>query len=155
MFWKIVWVVVGLLVLRWLYRKFLKGPDVSVVTEQPVVPSPVPDAPRFSPGDVQISPEEIFERESKGEKVVFVDVREPAELASGMVDGAVHIPSGQIDARFAELQPSDEIVLYCASSMRSTNAALFMREKGYDKVWSLVGGFPHWQRDGGRVAKPA
>ncbi len=104
--------------------------------------------------DVQIDPETIFERQKEGKALVFVDVREAAELAGGMIEGAVHVPSGQIDTRFTEFQPGDEIVLYCASGGRSTNAALFMRGKGYDKVWSLVGGFGHWQRDGGKTMSP-
>ena len=140
----------------WVYKNVLgksQSAAASAVPSAPPRPAE-PSTPRINPMDVQIDPESIFERQGKGEKVVFVDVREAAELAGGMIDGAVHIPSGQVDSRFTELQPSDEIVLYCASGMRSTNAAIFMRGKGYDKVWSLVGGFGHWQRDGGKVQGP-
>lgn len=141
----------------WIYKNVVgkSSSDASASAIPSAPPRPAePSTPRINPMDVQIDPESIFERQGKGEKVVFVDVRETAELAGGMIDGAIHIPSGQVDSRFTELQPGDEIVLYCASGMRSTNAALFMRGKGYDKVWSLVGGFSHWQRDGGKVQGP-
>ena len=150
---KIVLLLVAVGVAWWIYKNFVAAPKASAIPSAP--PRPAEAAgPRIGPMDVQIDPETIFERQKEGKALVFVDVRESAELASGMIDGAVHVPSGQIDTRFTEFQPGDEIVLYCASGMRSTNAALFMRGKGYDKVWSLVGGFGHWQRDGGKTMSP-
>lgn len=153
---KFILLVLGVAVAWWVYKNVVgrsQSAAASAIPSGATRPAE-PSTPRINPMDVQIDPESIFERQGKGEKVVFVDVREPGELASGMIDGALHIPSGQIDSRFTELQPGDEIVLYCASGMRSTNAALFMRGKGYDRVWSLVGGFSHWQRDGGKVQGP-
>lgn len=152
MFTKLVLFVVVVAAVRWAYLKFVAAPPPAATPSLP--PPPVEAEPKISPMDVQISPEDIFERFEKGQTVVFVDVRETPELAGGIVDGAKHIPSGDIEVRFTELQPSDEIVLYCASGGRSTRAALFMRDKGYDKVWSLVGGFSHWQRDGGKTTMP-
>ncbi len=151
---KFVLFVIAAGVAWWVYKNVLSSPKPSVIPSAPPAP-PEPSGPRINPMDVQIDPEAIFERQGKGEKVVFVDVREVPELAGGMIEGAVHIPSGQIDSRFTELQPTDDIVVYCASGMRSTNAAVFMRGKGYDKVWSLIGGFSHWERDGGKTQKPA
>ena len=154
---KLILLVLAVAAAWWIYKNVLgksQSTAASAIPSAPPRPAE-PSTPRINPMDVQIDPESIFERQGKGEKVVFVDVREAAELAGGMIDGAIHIPSGQVDSRFTELQPSDEIVLYCASGMRSTNAALFMRGKGYDKVWSLVGGFGHWQRDGGKTMSPS
>ena len=114
---------------------------------------PAPAGP--DPRSVQTSPEEIFEMQKQGVKVVFVDVREPGERAGGIIDGALLIPSGQVTSRYAEFAPEDEIVLYCASGMRSTNAAIFLHGQGYSKAKSLVGGFSHWVRDGGKTSVPA
>lgn len=129
-----------------------RGSSPPSAEPQPKAPSAAPQGP--SPRDVQISPEEIFEMRARGEKVIFVDVREPMETTGGIVAGAILMPSGQVGSRYEELEKDAHIVLYCASGMRSTNAALFLHGKGFSKPRSLVGGFAHWVRDNGEVAKP-
>lgn len=114
---------------------------------------PAPASPGLSPRQVQISPEEIFERRARGERITLIDVREPAELASGIAEGALLIPSGQLSSRMGELPREGLLVLYCASGMRSTNGALFLLGQGFQEVKSLVGGFSHWARDNGPVTQ--
>ena len=105
------------------------------------------------PRDVQISPEDIFVLRAAGEKVTFVDVREPVEMRGGIVAGAVLMPSGEVGAKFQTLPKDGTLVLYCASGMRSTNAALYLHGQGYANARSLVGGFAHWVRDNGEVGQ--
>lgn len=105
------------------------------------------------PRDVQISPEDIFALRAAGEKVTFVDVREPVEMRGGIVAGAVLMPSGEVGAKFQTLPKDGTLVLYCASGMRSTNAALYLHGQGHTNARSLVGGFAHWVRDNGEVGQ--
>ncbi|MFM7204152.1 MAG: rhodanese-like domain-containing protein [Myxococcota bacterium] len=114
---------------------------------------PAAASPGLSPREVQISPEEIFERRARGERITLIDVREKAELASGIAEGALLIPSGQLSSRMGELPREGLLVLYCASGMRSTNGALFLLGQGFSEVKSLVGGFSHWTRDNGPVTE--
>jgi rhodanese-related sulfurtransferase len=118
----------------------------------PPPPKP-PDKPRGpSPWDVQVDPGRILERQKNGEDFVFVDVRQAAELAdTGKIPGALHIPTQDLPRRVEELDRGREIIVYCAAGMRSLDAAMFLREKGFEKAFSLGGGLPHWQQDGGEL----
>lgn len=64
---------------------------------------------------------------------LLLDVRTPAEYASGHVDGAKNIPVQELGSRLSELGPtSRKIVVYCRSGARSAAAAGMMRSAGYD-----------------------
>ena len=45
---------------------------------------------------------------------VVLDVREPYEWAAGHIEGAVHIPLGDLPARVDELDPHDRTVVVCS-----------------------------------------
>ena len=45
----------------------------------------------------------------------IVDVRSEAEIASGMIPGAIHIPIDQLRDRLDELDPGKPTVTVCAS----------------------------------------
>ena len=49
---------------------------------------------------------------------------------------------------------SAPIVLYCAVGNRSVFAAKTLEELGYEHVYSLVGGFTDWKRNGGDTITP-
>jgi rhodanese-related sulfurtransferase len=73
---------------------------------------------------------------SAGVKVV--DVRTPAEFATGHVPGAINIPHDQMAARHAEVgPPSTPVILYCRSGRRTQVAAAALREKGFDTIYDL------------------
>ena len=69
-----------------------------------------------------------------------LDVREPDEVATGTLRGAVNIPVGQIVDRLDELDPSRPVVLLCRSGGRSTQVAKFLTAQGFDDVVNLAGG---------------
>ena len=93
--------------------------------------------------------------------VLFVDVREPPEVAaSGKVPGAVAIPRGLIEFRAdpasAMHDPAFDrgktIVTYCASGGRSALVGKTLKDMGYENVRNL-GGFKGWVDAGGEVDK--
>jgi rhodanese-related sulfurtransferase len=95
------------------------------------------------------------------ENVVFVDVRDPAEVAaSGKVAGAVNIPRGMLEfqadpssaAHDAALDPSKTVVTYCAAGGRAALAAATLQELGYTDVRHM-GGFKDWAEKGLPVDK--
>ena len=97
---------------------------------------------------------EVRERFQQRDSLVLIDVREPHEVDQGYIPGAVHIPLGQLAARFQELDPGHTVVAYCASGVRSVDAAKILRDLGIPRAHSLAGGFARWVRDGGEVARP-
>ncbi len=78
---------------------------------------------------------------------VVVDVREPYELRSGIVPGAINIPIGQLQGRASELDRSKPHAIICASGNRSASAASWLSQQGLE-VANVVGGMSLWM--GGR-----
>ena len=80
-----------------------------------------------------------------GTSVVLLDVREPWEFATAQIAGSKSMPMGEIPSRvFQELDPEAHIVTVCHSGVRSLNAAVWMRNQGFEKVQSLSGGIDSW-----------
>ena len=75
-------------------------------------------------------------------ETLWIDVRTPAEYASGHVDGAVNIEFQHIEAKISELtdDKSAEIRLYCRSGRRSSVAKQSLLKLGYHNV-SNEGGY--------------
>jgi rhodanese-related sulfurtransferase len=69
-------------------------------------------------------------------KGMLVDVREPAEVASQPVKGAVNIPRGVLEMKMLEQvkEAATPIYLHCASGMRAKLAAEQLINIGYEKV---------------------
>ncbi len=123
-------------------------PGAATVSPSSYEPPPA----RSAPQDLELPPKSVLERVQDGAELVFVDVRESGELAaSGMIEGALHIPLRDLPRRYTELQTSSEVVLYCAAGMRSLDAAMFLRDKGFERAHSLIGGLPGWTSGGGAL----
>jgi rhodanese-related sulfurtransferase len=94
--------------------------------------------------------------------VVFVDVREGAELATqGKIPGAVHAPRGHLEfyadptapRHLPELASGKRLVMYCASGGRSALAAKTLKDMGIAKVANLLGGFTAWSQADGEIER--
>ncbi len=75
-----------------------------------------------------------------GENGQLVDVREPVEVASGMLPGAVNIPMSNFVERMHELDPARPVVLVCRSGNRSGQVAEYLSGHGFTDVVNLTGG---------------
>ncbi|XTP32795.1 rhodanese-like domain-containing protein [Mycobacterium sp. TJFP1] len=74
----------------------------------------------------------------------IVDVRNPGEVAAGMIPDAVSIPVGQLPTRLGELDPAKPTVVYCAGGYRSSVAASLLRAHGFADVSDILGGYGAW-----------
>jgi len=100
-------------------------------------------------------PEALKARMESGEKMVLIDVREPAEHAQGVLPGAHPIPRGVLEGQVDSRIPRDAtVVLYCGGGGRSALAGRNLVEMGYEKVENLEGGFSGWAQRGFPVEKP-
>jgi len=63
---------------------------------------------------------------------LVLDVRSDPELAVEGVDGAVHIPLGQLRARLDELPRNQEIHVLCRSAQRAYYATRILVQNGFD-----------------------
>jgi rhodanese-related sulfurtransferase len=91
-------------------------------------------------------------------QAVFVDLREPPELAaSGKVAGALPIPRGLLEFRADPESPQRDpafqrpvVITYCASGGRAALAGKLLQDLGYSDVRNL-GGFKDWTEAGGAI----
>ncbi len=66
---------------------------------------------------------------------LVVDVRTPAEFASGAYQGAINIPLDQVEKRLADLGDRKRpIVLYCRSGHRAGQAKAILEKNGFSDV---------------------
>lgn len=70
----------------------------------------------------------------------IVDVRTDAEVARGMIPGAIHIPIDHLRDRRGELNPTQPTVTVCASGLRSYVAVRLLMQHGFTDVADLAGG---------------
>jgi rhodanese-related sulfurtransferase len=81
-------------------------------------------------------------------KVRLIDVREPWELATASVAGALAMPMGDVPARaHQELDPDEHLVVLCHAGVRSLNVTVWLRNQGFEQVQSIRGGIDAWSRE--------
>jgi rhodanese-related sulfurtransferase len=96
---------------------------------------------------LEISAVQAAEKMNNGAAFVLLDCREPEELAIARIEGAKHIPMGDVPSRQQELDPDVEMAVICHKGVRSMNVAVFLREQGFTNVVSVRGGTDAWSRD--------
>ena len=82
-----------------------------------------------------------------GRQLALVDVRQPVELGTGRIRGAVNIPLGQLRDRLGELEADRQVAFLCHSGARSSRATGLAIKAGYDAV-NVRGGMIAWNRAG-------
>ena len=129
-------------------RRLLNTEEVSKtnsdVTEiKPTLPPPPPPEEEPEPIDIEMEGEELGQLHSDQIDHTIIDIREPYELNSGIIEGSIHIPMNSIPNRLEELpDKSSKIVIYCAHGVRSYGVTAWLREQGWEDSWSLSGGLP-------------
>jgi len=98
-----------------------------------------------------LSPQEAEKRVATG-TALLIDVREPAECASGVAGPAILLPLSDLTANRAKWKPfleqnrDKELLVYCRSGSRSGMAAGILRREGFK--CSNAGSYGAWQNAG-------
>ena len=95
---------------------------------------------------MEITPPELQDR-LKANHLHLVDVREPHEWEICRIDGASLIPLKEIEGRVGELDPDNEIILYCKGGIRSMKALKLLQAQGFSNLKSLRGGISAWSKE--------
>lgn len=108
-----------------------------------------PNPPRwpFKP-ELEISVPETaaLHQDAGGADFLLIDIRESNELDISSIDGALHIPMGDIPGRINELDVDEDttIAILCRSGKRSLQVALYMQQQGLSGTRSVAGGINWW-----------
>ncbi len=79
--------------------------------------------------------------------LTVLDVREPIEWQHGRIDGAVHVPMGEVPGRLDELPQDTQLLVVCKVGGRSAQVTAWLQQQGYDAV-NLSGGMLEWVASG-------
>jgi rhodanese-related sulfurtransferase len=88
------------------------------------------------------------------EGLVVLDVREAVEWAHGRIEGALHIPLGEIVDRVGEVPADARVLVVCKVGGRSAQATGFLSRSGIDAV-NLDGGMLEWAGSGRAMVSDA
>lgn len=83
----------------------------------------------------------------KNGDAILLDVREDTELAICKLEGALHIPLGEIPDRYETLPKDKPIIVFCHHGMRSFKAQQFLISRGVDTIINMQGGIHAWATD--------
>ena len=79
-----------------------------------------------------------------GAKINLLDVREPFEYELCHIPGSKLIPLEELERRAAELDPSEEVVVYCHVGVKSARAVELRSSRGFRRARNLMGGIRAW-----------
>ena len=93
----------------------------------------------------EVSVKELKSKMDAGEELLLIDVREAWERDVCLIEGAKHIPMGEVLTRADELKSKAQVIIHCRSGGRSGNVvnALEM-QLGMDNLHNLTGGILAW-----------
>lgn len=70
------------------------------------------------------------------EGAFLVDVRSTSEFASGHVNGSTNIPLDTVATQLAKFKNKKNIIVFCRSGMRSSQAKSILEQNGFTNVYN-------------------
>lgn len=101
----------------------------------------------FDPAQWEVTAQQLKERIDARQPMTLLDVREPHEYEINRIDGARLTPLSSFESYISELDPSEDIYLYCYKGKRSMNALQQLKERGFKNLHSLQGGIDKWAEE--------
>lgn len=99
---------------------------------------------------LELTPAEARTRLSNSKPAILVDVREPWEIACASLAGAVPIPMQSVPGelqRLETLADEGDLLILCHHGVRSLQVAVWLRDKGIENCYSIVGGIDRWSAE--------
>ena len=105
-------------------------------------------APLERPLVAEIDVEELRSRLGSGRPPRILDVRETHEwrICNLGPYGATLVPLGRLQEVLADLDPDEDVVIYCRTGHRSAIAVKQLASVGFDRALNLRGGINEWAR---------
>ncbi|MEM9348311.1 MAG: rhodanese-like domain-containing protein [Planctomycetota bacterium] len=97
---------------------------------------------------IELGPGVVKQMLDQGDDITLLDCRLDKELALAKIGGSVFIPMQELPDRVEELDDylDRKLVVFCHAGVRSMKVALFLRERGFEDVWSMAGGIDLWSQ---------
>lgn len=87
-----------------------------------------------------------FKAKMQEENVVLLDVRTPAEVAAGKIEGAleINVLGDDFEQKIQNLEKDKTYLVYCKAGSRSARACKVMEKSGFTDLYNLKGGYTAW-----------
>lgn len=93
-------------------------------------------------------------KETDINKVTLIDVRTNDEFALGAIDGAINIPVDDLRTHIGQIPKDKPVWLYCGVGLRGYLASNILKDKGYDDVHNLIGGYKTYKAATAKISLP-
>lgn len=87
-------------------------------------------------------------RDIRAGSIRVLDVREKNEWRDGHIDGAIHIPGGDLPGRLGDVPDDRPLAVVCAGGYRSTVAISVLERAGRGRLINLIGGVTAYEAAG-------
>jgi rhodanese-related sulfurtransferase len=105
-------------------------------------------------GNFEIDINSIKNKVANEENIKLIDVRTPEEYEIEHLENSELVPLQSLENNISNvegLEKNDEIIVYCRSGRRSTEAYNILKALGYTNVKSMAGGINAWNSQGYKV----
>jgi rhodanese-related sulfurtransferase len=102
------------------------------------------DLPATLPIQIEVEDLDLMRRENRD--FFVLDVRERWEADICALPGSVNVPLSTLPQNLARLPPDCPLVVLCHHGMRSMQATVWLRGKGFANAVNLRGGIDAWAR---------
>ena len=79
-------------------------------------------------------------------ETLFVDIRDKGSYQKKYIPGAFLLNETNTQEFVSQAEKSKTLVVYCYHGNMSMSGAAFLMDQGFQKVYSLAGGFDQWRR---------
>lgn len=100
-----------------------------------------------------IDPEEFVKKIKQNDNII--DVRNPGEWETGIIDGATLISLNNLEKELSLLDRSQPYYIHCAGGYRSMMASSLMKKHGFTKITNVRGGINKVKEAGLKLVLPS
>ncbi len=93
-----------------------------------------------------LTAQELQAAAARDDAPLVVDVRTAREWNAGHLEGAMHIPLGELAKRASEIPRDRNVATMCEGGYRAALAASLLARAGLDRVTSITGGMSAWRQ---------
>lgn len=99
---------------------------------------------QFAPKVTQLTPPQAKSRIEQDKTLKILDVREEWETHICRLLGSALLTASLLDEILEDWPKDTPILVYCHHGVRSLDAAIFLADRGFTKMMTLIGGIDAW-----------
>jgi thiosulfate sulfurtransferase len=84
---------------------------------------------------------ELMEKED----VTIVDIRDSNSYQQAHIPSATWVNDGNVESFLTQADKTKPLICYCYHGHSSQSAAQYFSQQGFQKVFSIIGGFEEWR----------